>query len=306
MTVLVVGAVRGIGNEVAKRLVSLGHDVIGVGRHIQNSDNNDTFEYIQTDIVDKEKLENLFNDIKSRNIVISGIVNCAGAYWPSPAYGEIFPQVEQMMNVNVMGPYNVISKFLALVDLVQRGHGSQFALHVRHHHARRAFAEQRVAGEAGLFLEDGRHLDVPRRGLLLHRHRGDGLLERGIGREAIEVDVPAPFEEGEDIDDLVVGIDEAQAKGQVAGRPPAKTDIEDRKRRGGVQIHGERHGAGGPRQVQPSSAATPWRTRATVACGGPAHALRARRGSSCRRIRRRSRLPYGSRSAEWATGAARC
>jgi len=116
MTVLVVGAVRGIGNEVAKRLVSLGHDVIGVGRHIRNSDNNDTFEYIQTDIVDKEKLEDLFNTIKSRNVVISGIVNCAGAYWPSPAYGEIFPQVEQMMNVNVMGPYNVISKFLALVD----------------------------------------------------------------------------------------------------------------------------------------------------------------------------------------------
>ena len=116
MTVLVVGAVRGIGNEVAKRLVSLGHDVIGVGRHVRNSDNNDTFEYIQTDIIDKEKLDNLFNTIKERNVVISGIVNCAGAYWPSPAYGEIFPQVEQMMNVNVMGPYNVISKFLTLVD----------------------------------------------------------------------------------------------------------------------------------------------------------------------------------------------
>ena len=65
MTVLVVGAVRGIGNEVAKRLVSLGHDVIGVGRHIRNADNNDTFEYIQTDIVNKEKLEDLLNNIRS-------------------------------------------------------------------------------------------------------------------------------------------------------------------------------------------------------------------------------------------------
>jgi 3-oxoacyl-[acyl-carrier protein] reductase len=117
MTVLVVGAVRGIGNEVAKRLVSLGHDVIGVGRHIRNSDSSDTFEYMQTDIVDKEKLEDLFNTLKSRNVVISGIVNCAGAYWPSPAYGgEMFTQVGQMMDVNVMGPYNVISKFLKLVD----------------------------------------------------------------------------------------------------------------------------------------------------------------------------------------------
>jgi len=116
MTVLVVGAVRGIGNEVAKRLVSLGHDVIGVGIHTRDSDHSDAFEYIQTDIVNKENLEDLFNTIKSRNVVISGIVNCAGAYWPSPAYGEIFPQVEQMININILGPYNVISKFLTLVD----------------------------------------------------------------------------------------------------------------------------------------------------------------------------------------------
>ena len=116
MTVLVVGAVRGIGNEVAKRLVSLGHDVIGVGRHVRSPTSDDTFEYIQTDIVNKENLEDLFNNIKSRNVVISGIVNCAGAYWPSPAYGKIFPQVEQMINLNVVGPYNVISRFLELVD----------------------------------------------------------------------------------------------------------------------------------------------------------------------------------------------
>jgi 3-oxoacyl-[acyl-carrier protein] reductase len=116
MTVLVVGAVRGIGNEIAKRLVSLGHDVIGVGRHIRNPTSNDPFEYIQTDIVDQEKLDDLFKNIKSRNIVISGIVNCAGAYWTSRAYGEFFPHVEQMMNINVLGPYNVISKFIPLVN----------------------------------------------------------------------------------------------------------------------------------------------------------------------------------------------
>ena len=75
-TILVIGASGGIGSQVVKDLVSQGYSVIGTYSNspIENPD----MQSIHLDFLSKESIQNFVDEVKSMDIHLYGIVNCAG------------------------------------------------------------------------------------------------------------------------------------------------------------------------------------------------------------------------------------
>jgi NAD(P)-dependent dehydrogenase (short-subunit alcohol dehydrogenase family) len=75
-TILVVGASGGIGSQVTKDLVSEGYSVIGTD--LNTPINIPDIKSIQLDFSSKESIQNFVREIKSLNVTLYGIINCAG------------------------------------------------------------------------------------------------------------------------------------------------------------------------------------------------------------------------------------
>jgi len=79
--VLVTGASRGIGLEVAKLFSKEGYKVIGTSRgdfNLGDLIGDSSAMSVQLDLVSKESIYNLFADLKSKNLLPSVLVNNAG------------------------------------------------------------------------------------------------------------------------------------------------------------------------------------------------------------------------------------
>ena len=75
-TILVIGASGGIGSQVAKDLINEGYTVIGTYSRI--SINNPDYKSIHVDLLSKDSIQNLVNEIKSTNTNLYAVINCAG------------------------------------------------------------------------------------------------------------------------------------------------------------------------------------------------------------------------------------
>ncbi|MBC8067442.1 MAG: SDR family NAD(P)-dependent oxidoreductase, partial [Deltaproteobacteria bacterium] len=90
-TVLVTGATRGIGREIVRLLLRLGHDVIGVYRRDRDSadallrEHPERLRLLQTELGDADALEVLAETIAQDHGVLAAAVLCAG----TTAHGEL-------------------------------------------------------------------------------------------------------------------------------------------------------------------------------------------------------------------------
>ena len=113
--VLVTGASRGIGLEAAKHFSKEGYKVIGTSRGEFNLDEligDDSAISVQLDLVSKESIKNLFEDLKSEDLLPSVLVNNAGI-----TKDQIFLRMkdedwDDVIETNLNGLFRVTKAFI--------------------------------------------------------------------------------------------------------------------------------------------------------------------------------------------------
>lgn len=118
---IVTGASSGIGQDVTKRLLQLGYDVIGISRSINDSKiKHSHFKAVQCDLTDLGKTKQcLLPIVKDESI--QGAVCCAGVGYFGGLEQLNFDRVQKMMHLNLLSPM-LLSKLL-VPQLKQRQSG---------------------------------------------------------------------------------------------------------------------------------------------------------------------------------------
>lgn len=104
-TAVVTGARSGIGKAIAKRLINMGYDVIGISRHILEEEIlSDRFSVIQSDLADAKETLLACKRLKEDHKDITVLVNAAGFGRFEP-HEELSSQtIEAMVHVNLTAP----------------------------------------------------------------------------------------------------------------------------------------------------------------------------------------------------------
>ena len=104
-TAVVTGASSGIGKAIAKRLIDMDYDVVGISRYILEEDIlSDRFSAIQCDLSLASETLNLCNTLLKNYKDITILVNAAGFGRFEP-HEELSPKViEDMVHVNLSAP----------------------------------------------------------------------------------------------------------------------------------------------------------------------------------------------------------
>ena len=118
-TVLITGANRGIGLEMAKLYASRGDTVIACCRNPANADALSALagavEVVQTDVSDAASVRSLADTLKGRTIDL--VINNAGVMYPEPAKQSVldmdFDAWAGNFEVNAMGPVRILQALIS-------------------------------------------------------------------------------------------------------------------------------------------------------------------------------------------------
>ncbi|MGH8498719.1 MAG: SDR family oxidoreductase [Methylococcales bacterium] len=132
-TVLVTGASSGIGQAVARGLLSKGHMVIGISRSVEGSVfENDRFKGLRIDLSDLENLPELLSEILKSHPEIDSAVLCAGVGRFACLEEFSFNQIRELMDLNFTSQAFIARSLLPHFKRKQRGDlifiGSEAAL----------------------------------------------------------------------------------------------------------------------------------------------------------------------------------
>jgi len=118
-TILITGANRGLGLELARQYTATGWQVIGTARTLASAEELRGLgvQVMQLDVTDQESVDRLALELHDRSIDV--LINNAGIQRMAWTVPEInFDDVEQSLAVNTVGPMRVTH---ALLPLLQRG-----------------------------------------------------------------------------------------------------------------------------------------------------------------------------------------
>lgn len=131
LTALITGASRGIGAALSKRFAQAGYDIIAVARGEERllsvareitQGHNVNVEVIVRDLSKPEAPNSLYEEIKSKGISVTTLVNNAGVAGTYGPFHETDVQKEQtMMQVNMVTPVHLTKLFSQ--DMVENGSG---------------------------------------------------------------------------------------------------------------------------------------------------------------------------------------
>lgn len=122
LNVLVTGTSRGLGLTVANGLSSLGARVIGIGRSPRPAELEESLDYFQGDLANSEDLDRFYDFTMNKFGKLHSIVNVAGVSIPPSTVDQEDLRFIETINIDLILPFRVITKFLPL--LVQDGSGS--------------------------------------------------------------------------------------------------------------------------------------------------------------------------------------
>jgi NAD(P)-dependent dehydrogenase (short-subunit alcohol dehydrogenase family) len=108
--ILITGASRGIGKYLIKRFIDDGENVSGT--YNSTKPDSDLVPYLRkVNILDNTDIKNWINAvIKNKNNLV--LINCAGANYNSYAHKADLNRWAFVINVNLLGTFNVISQIL--------------------------------------------------------------------------------------------------------------------------------------------------------------------------------------------------
>lgn len=111
MNILITGATKGIGYEIALQFIKRNHKVFGVGRNWENVSNSEIIP-IKCDISRKEEREKLFSYLAEKNIDIDILVNNAGIGSIGAFENISWEESAGLIDLNVTALTHICSLFL--------------------------------------------------------------------------------------------------------------------------------------------------------------------------------------------------
>lgn len=115
--ILITGASKGIGKEIALTLKNEGHNIFITARNenllIETAKEIGAKDYFTCDLLKKDELENLCNFMEKSTIDI--LVNNAGEYIYEPVEKINYGQIEQIFSTNLLAPTYLCSKAAKLM-----------------------------------------------------------------------------------------------------------------------------------------------------------------------------------------------
>jgi len=111
--IIITGASKGIGKFLFEKFTNAGEDVFGTF-NTGNPISNEEDRFTQVDILDTENVSDWINSLKDRlnNIVL---FNCAGSNYNSFAHKADVKSWAKLINVNLVGTFNVIHALLPIM-----------------------------------------------------------------------------------------------------------------------------------------------------------------------------------------------
>ena len=115
-TILVSGTSSGIGYEICVQALKLKYKVISVSRNSKPLENIKGIYCYSVDITDNDQLNELVEDLKSKNIRIDFLINNAGAAWGAP-YDQ-FPESgwDKVVDLNLKSPFFLTQQLTSLLE----------------------------------------------------------------------------------------------------------------------------------------------------------------------------------------------
>ncbi|MBE7076395.1 MAG: SDR family oxidoreductase [Clostridiales bacterium] len=104
-TVIISGANGGIGIEIAKTLMQKGYFAVLLYHKNKNEIKklNGNFLAVKCDVTNEQDIENLVNSLKTQNINVTHLVNCAGVSKFNLIQDVTFKEMQHLINVNLVG-----------------------------------------------------------------------------------------------------------------------------------------------------------------------------------------------------------
>ncbi len=124
MNVILTGASRGIGLELAKLFCKHEHQVICLTRNIEPllALKQPNLTAISTDLSSQESMDQALQNIKSTFKNIDCIINNAGSIINKPFNKIALSELEKIYRVNVFAPFYITQQLIPLMGKEQKGH----------------------------------------------------------------------------------------------------------------------------------------------------------------------------------------
>jgi 3-oxoacyl-[acyl-carrier protein] reductase len=116
--IIITGASRGLGLDIAQRLAKKGHDILGIARSGTNSD----FEIKNADVSDFTQLKAIAKQLLANKIEITGLINAAGIASLNLTILTPPEKVASIIKINLMGTIYSCQAFSPL--MIRAKHGS--------------------------------------------------------------------------------------------------------------------------------------------------------------------------------------
>jgi len=124
MNIVITGASRGIGFELVKQFLNIGHNVFCLTRNLEplKTIAHKNLKSISTDLSSQESINSAVALIKKEVAHIDCMINNAGSLVNKPFESISYDELQKVYQVNVFAPYYLTQQLLSILGKEQKSH----------------------------------------------------------------------------------------------------------------------------------------------------------------------------------------